>query len=89
MSKHLDLSSSSYGLSSLLFNQITEDLFCTCHQNGFVDSLVSSGVGDWMWKHSLILKWRPVLGLDLQLALISCFTESASCFMGKENATAP
>lgn len=50
-------------------------------------TLVSSDAGDRMWKYSLILKWkenqRPVLGLDLQLSFVSCFIESASCFIEK------
>jgi len=48
MSEHLDLASDSYALNFLLFNQVIEDLVCTCHQNVFEDTHVSSDVGDWM-----------------------------------------
>lgn len=50
---------------------------------------VSSDVGDWIQHQSPILKWRPILEQDLQLAVTSCFIESASCFVGRENATGP
>lgn len=71
MSMDLDLTTNSYALSPPLYNQVLEESILAIKMG--LKTLVSSNVGDWMWKDSLILKrkknQRPGSTLDFYVML--------------------